>query len=520
MLPACAPPREGILSRALLPLAVACCLWLGFAHPLPLLPDALPPLALLVPPLLALVGLRAGQAGQAFRRGWLAAWAGHLAALYWLCLPIHQVGGLPWWLAVPCAAFVAACLSSAGGLFALAAHLLRRRTPLVLALSLGLCWYLLEWGYAVVAGFPWLPLSGALAAWPLLIQPADLLGGYLLGGFWAFLVILLFMTPHGRRYPLLAALLMLVTLAYGWWRLDREPPAPLPQGSGSFAVLFVEGNIDQNQKWLPAFQRSTVQTYLRLTEQMLAAHPGEHPLIIWPETALPFNLMAANPHTPRIRELAARAQSPLLTGAPGFEGSRENMRVYNRAYLIGPDGSLAGYYDKEHLVPFGEYVPDWLQWNFLEGLLQQVGVYTPGTRLSPLRSSGLALGMLICYEGVFPWLAQQRVSDGANVLVDISNDGWFGRSPAGLQHLRLTAVRAVEQNRWILRGTNTGISAVIDARGRVVLRGGQFEETAHWGRARILSETTPYHRIARWLPAAAALLLLGLIFFGPVRRNL
>uniref|UniRef100_UPI003207ECF8 apolipoprotein N-acyltransferase n=1 Tax=uncultured Desulfovibrio sp. TaxID=167968 RepID=UPI003207ECF8 len=333
------------------------------------------------------------------------------------------------------------------------------------------------------------------------------------------LLVLLFMAPHGRRYPLLALLLMLAALAYGWWRLESEPPDPLPQGSGSFAVLFAEGNIDQNQKWLPAFQRSTVQTYLRLTEEMLAAHPGEHPLIIWPETALPFNLMAANPHTPRIRELAARARCPLLTGAPGFEGSRADMRVYNRAYLIGPDGSLAGYYDKEHLVPFGEYVPDWLQWNFLEGLLQQVGVYTPGTRLSPLRSSGLELGMLICYEGIFPWLAQQRVRDGANVLVDISNDGWFGRSPAALQHLRLTAVRAVEQNRWILRGTNTGISAVIDARGRVVLRGGQFEEAARWGRARILSETTPYHRIARWLPAAAALLLLGLLFFGPVRRN-
>ena len=519
MLLASAPSREGLLSRVFLPLAVVLCIWLGFAHPLPFLPDALPPLALLAPVLLAFVGLRAGHAGQAFRRGWLAAWGGHLAALYWLYLPIYQVGGLPWWLAVPCAAFVAACLSSAGGLFAWAAHLLRRRTPLVLALSLGLCWYLLEWGYAVVAGFPWLPLYGALAAWPVLIQPADLLGGYLLGGCWVFLLLLLFMAPHGRHYPLLSLLLMFACLSYGFWRLDQEPLDPLPEGSGSFAVLFAEGNIDQNQKWLPAFQRSTVQTYLRLTEQMLAEHPGEHPLIVWPETALPFNFMAANPHTPLIRELAARTQSPLLTGAPGFEGSRENMRVYNRAYLIGPDGSLAGYYDKEHLVPFGEYVPDWLQWNFLEGLLQQVGVYTPGTRLAPLSSSGLELGMLICYEGIFPWLAQQRVRDGANVLVDISNDGWFGRSPAGLQHLRLTAVRAVEQNRWILRGTNTGISAVIDARGRIVLRGGQFEETAHWGRARVLSETTLYHRIAHWLPVGATLLLLCLLFFGPVRRN-
>ena len=108
MLLVSAPSREGFLSRALLPLAVVCCLWLGFAHACPLLPDALPPLALLVPVLLAFMGLRAGHAGRAFRRGWLAAWGGHLAALYWLYLPIYQVGGLPWWLAIPCAAFVAA----------------------------------------------------------------------------------------------------------------------------------------------------------------------------------------------------------------------------------------------------------------------------------------------------------------------------------------------------------------------------------------------------------------------------
>ena len=514
-----APPAEGPVSRLALPLGVCLCLWLGFAHPLPLLPPSLPPLALLVPPLLALMGQRAPGVGAAFRRGWLSAWAGHLLALYWLCLPIHNVGGLPWALAVPCAAFVALCLSSAGGLFAAAAHLLRRRSPLVLALSLGLFWYLLEWGYAVVAGFPWLPLSGAMAAWPLLIQPADLVGGYLLAGIWVFMLLLLFQLPHGRRYGLLSLLLMATCLGYGAWRLADEPVDPLPEGAGSFAVLLAEGNIDQKQKWAPAFQRATVRTYLRLTTQMLAAHPGEHPLIIWPETAMPFRFTPENPLTQQVRELAVRARTPLLTGAPGFEGSGETMRVYNRAYLIAPDGDLAGYYDKEHLVPFGEYVPEWLQWNFLSGLLQEVGVYTPGRQLAPLRGSGLELGMLICYEGIFPWLARQRVSDGATVLVDISNDGWFGRSPAGRQHLHLTAVRAVEENRWLLRGTNTGISAIIDPRGRIVLQGGQFEEAAHWGRARVLTATTPYHMLAPRLPIGAALLLLVLIVLGPVRRN-
>lgn len=111
-----------------------------------------------------------------------------------------------------------------------------------------------------------------------------------------------------------------------------------------------------------------------------------------------------------------------------------------------------------HLVPFGEYVPEWLNWNFLADLLQEVGVYTPGRSAAPLVHEDLRLGMLICYEAVFPWLAQARVEHGANVLVDISNDGWFGRSPAALQHLYLASLRAVEQGRWLLRGTSSPAS--------------------------------------------------------------
>lgn len=157
------------------------------------------------------------------------------------------------------------------------------------------------------------------------------------------------------------------------------------------------------------------------------------------------------------------------------------MQVFNRALLLDPSGNTAGHYDKEHLVPFGEYVPEWLNWNFLADLLQEVGVYTPGRSAAPLVHEDLRLGMLICYEAVFPWLAQARVEHGANVLVDISNDGWFGRSPAALQHLYLASLRAVEQGRWLLRGTNTGISAIIDARGRVTVRGASSKKIPSGG---------------------------------------
>lgn len=516
-------------------LAGALALWLGFPNDF----LSLPPLVLLWPVALVMLGLRAPDRMTALRRGWLASVAGGTAALYWLALPVHHVGGLPWLLAVPCALFIAACLAGAGGLFSLAAHALRTRPPLPLALLLALLWYLLEACCALLLGFPWLPLAGALAVWPALVQAADTLGAYALSGCWLLAALLcLFSLPRAlpaappatRRafFPrrLAAGLgLAALLLGYGAWRLHAHPFDASPAGADSMAVLFVEGNVDQNQKWLPAFQRRTVDLYLDLTRAGLAARPATDaaaqqaagPLIVWPETALPF-FFETRPRLARlVRDMALTARSPLLFGAPGVErqAGRDEPAIFNRAFLLGPDGETVGHYDKEHLVPFGEYLPRWLNWPFLQALLQGVGVYETGTATAPLRHGNLALGMLICYEGIFPWLAQARAADGANILADISNDGWFGNTPAARQHLYLTVLRALEQNRWILRGTNTGISAVVDPRGRVTARGGQFQAGSLWARAGLTTTASAYHRLAPWLLPLAALLFCALLAFGP-----
>lgn len=564
------PDRSALLTG----IAGAAGIWLGFPNDL----AGLPPLVLLWPAALAWLGLYAPTSGAALRRGWLCSMAGGMAALYWLSMPVHNVGGLPWLLAIPCALFIVACISSSGGLFAVAAHLLRHRPPILWAVLLGLLWYVLEAVYALALGFPWLELSGALAAWPLLVQGADTVGAYGLSGLWVMAALLcaLALLPHpavstspnaptgpsaspgknsgnnkgkdGKKHaagdgaaasgmpcnsgpapakkswrPASLACGLAMTcllLGYGALRLHQQPLTTDPVGPQTVQALFVEGNVDQNQKWLPAFQRQTVDLYLRLTYDALAQRPGEHPLIIWPETALPFFFETNQLHSPRVRQLPAVTGSPLLVGAPGLErrADKKEPDVFNRAFLLTPpQGSVAGYYDKEHLVPFGEYLPEWLNWSFLEALLQGVGVYQTGTAVAPLRYGNLAMGMLICYEGIFPWLAQARVEDGANILVDISNDGWFGATPAPRQHLYLTALRAIEQNRWILRGTNTGISVVVDARGRLTMRGAQFREQALWGRAALESAPSLYHRLWPWpLPIAAALLVVLLL---PGRRG-
>ena len=511
-------------SAGLVGLAGACALWLGFPNDL----LSLPPLALLWPVALARLGVTAPDNAAALRRGWLCCLAGGTAALYWLTLPVHNVGGLPWALAAPCALFIAACLAFSGGLFALAARALRRRPPWLWALLLGLFWFVQEDVFARALGFPWLSLAGALAPWPLLIQGADALGAYGLAGAWVTAALLCAAAacraapaapapPGGRAASLAGFALAALLLGYGGLRLAHSPLTAQPAGPDALDVLFVEGNVDQNQKWLPAMQRQTVELYLGLTYGALALRPEARPLVVWPETALPF-FFENNPLlAPRVRELAARSNAPLLFGAPGMErrpGVKE-PEIYNRAFLLGPDGATLSHYDKEHLVPFGEYLPSWLNWKFLEALLQGVGVYTEGTAVAPLRYHNLALGMLICYEGIFPWLAQARTADGANVLVDISNDGWFGSTPAARQHLYLTALRALEQNRWLLRGTNTGISAVVDPRGRLTLHGGQFRAQALWARAALQTAPSPYHRLAPWLLPGGLLLLAGLWLLGP-----
>lgn len=540
------PGVSGLLRnpKALWALAGFLGLWLGFANDF----VSLPPLVLLWPLALAALGLRAESAASALRQGWLVSLLGASAALYWLSLPVHDVGGLPWALAVPCAVFIAAGIALPGGVFALACRLGRGLAPWRLALALALFWYLLEYLAALVLGFPWLALAGALAAWPLLVQTADTLGAFGTGALWLWASLLaLFALPclagladagdavlyQGRiglgriclgRLGAAVGILLLI-LAYGLWRLEAMPLASQPAGPDSLEVLFVEGNVDQGQKWLPSMQAETVDLYCELTERGLADLRAEQggeksagqPLVIWPETALPF-FFQTHRLGQRVRALAQRLDVPLLFGAPGVgrepvgKRASSDKEIFNRAFLLGPDGRLISWYDKEHLVPFGEYLPSWLDWPFLEALLQGVGVYSQGASSEPLRYGNLALGMLICYEGIFPQLAQERVADGANILADISNDGWFGGTPAPRQHLNLTVLRALEQNRWLLRGTNTGISAVVDTRGRLVASGPQFRAGTLAARARLCETPSRYHLLAPWLPLATGLALCGLVF--------
>lgn len=486
----------------------SCCIWLGFPNDF----VALAPLALFWPVALYYLGFISANWRKAFLSGWLATSFGFMLALYWLALPVAQVGGLPWPAAFACAILIALALALQGGVFATLVSFFKKCGLLQRFLLVTVAWYLLEYGFALVLGFPWLPLAGALAQWPVFIQAADIFGSYLLGAIWFAAALLL---SFGRCRPFIAGCAVIcLLLGYGVWRLEKEPLEKNPQGPDTIACLLVEGNVDQNQKWVAAFQRSTLELYINLTNEGLRGIEqnivSEKPLIIWPETALPFfyekNLVLAQWLEKAVQSFAC----PLLFGAPGIEIVNGKEEIYNRAFLLAPSGKELAHYDKEHLVPFGEYVPVWLKLDFLDALLQGVGVYNEGQNPQPLKYDSLALGVLICYEGIFPWLAAERVANGANILVDISNDGWFGSTPAARQHLYLTVLRCVEQGRWLLRGTNTGISAVADSRGRLVVTGAMFCAESLAVRARLLGCSTIYASFGYCFPLMAVIIFAGI----------
>ncbi len=488
--------------------------WLGWANPV----RQEPLLVLLFPAGLAWLAISAGSPTQAARRGFLTALAAYLGCLYWIFVPVHRYGNIPLVLALPCPVLLSMYLSAYTALYC---GLLRwarpKLPPLALGLFAGLLWASLELAVGVIfTGFPWLPLAAALVPRPFAIQFAAIVGS---AGTAALLVTATtWLVLPGKRQPLTLPRLLAVLLLAGWAAFGlARVDAPLPKGRIA-TIGIVQGNIDQTLKWDPGHQADTVSRYISLSERLVKESHAD--LVIWPETALPFFLQELTHDGARVRNFARTRETLLLTGSPAYEFDLANnlYTMYNRAYLIGGEGGALGQYDKMHLVPFGEYVPlgSILP---LSKLVQAVGDFRGGQDGRPLVGGHLALGVLICYETIFPALAQERVSLGANVLVNISNDAWFGDTSAPRQHLHLAALRAVEQGRYMIRSTNSGISAIIDPHGRIVQETGLFHAAAMSGTIRAVHEDTVYHGVASLLHGAIIALTLLLAAWAMLRAR-
>ncbi|MBQ6669436.1 MAG: apolipoprotein N-acyltransferase, partial [Deltaproteobacteria bacterium] len=310
----------------------------------------------------------------------------------------------------------------------------------------------------------------------------------------------------------LALLLVMLNAGYGFFRLHQ----PLDKRSRQLDVALVQGNVDQGLKWDPEFKAETITRYRKLSQKAAAAGAD---LIVWPESATPFYFGSHEPLTGAVLDVPVLCDLPLIFGAPSYEvGAHDRVRYFNSVFLASSQGEILGRSDKIHLVPFGEYNP--LLWLLpsLGKLVHGLGDFSPGIA-KPLLLGKTRIGTLICFEAVFPELARHWVrKEGCDLLVNVTNDAWFGRSAAPFQHIAMTTFRAVENRVWIARAANTGISALIAPSGRIDAATGLFEETIAQGQVGLGGTRTFYNRwgdVGPQLCVAATLLLAGLA----MRRN-
>jgi apolipoprotein N-acyltransferase len=333
-------------------------------------------------------------------------------------------------------------------------------------------WTALELGRGVLlTGFPWCLLGYSQAGVPAAIQVADLGGVYGVSfmlactgagaaALWPRGDAARWRRPAAPRAAFSLIAVAMAGLGYGALRLAGGEA----DGGPGVPVALVQANVEQTDKWDPRERDRIEADHVRMTREAVA---GGARLVIWSESSVPASITTDRGYAKRLEDLARETQADLVVGTVTYE-TRGGRRVpFNSAYLVGPDGSWAHRYDKQHLVPFGEYVPLKGLLFFVESLVQEAGDFVPGTGGAPLPARGLPLGPLICYEAVFPELARARVRQGAQALVNITNDAWYGDTAMPRQHLAMAVLRAVESRRWLLRCANTGLSALVDTRGRV-----------------------------------------------------
>ena len=400
-------------------------------------------------------------------------------------------------------------------------------TRLVLLLSPFL-WVAVELARTRITGFPWGLLGIAQVDNIPLSRIATVTGVYGLSfeimvvntALAAAFVIRGERGKRGQRIPLLLATIgAVIVLQSGRW--ISPPPVPAYR-----TARLVQANIPilQGGDWTKEYFDDTVRdlgwvSWNKPGENQAGsagaavAHPD---LIVWPESPAPF--YATDPaFRDSVSNIARQAQTWVLVGSLGVRNARETPQrateLYNSGSLVSPGGEWAGRYDKMHLVPFGEYVPFKRIFGFAGGLTKEVGDFSSGASRAPLAAGASKLGVFICYESIFPDEVRQLAANGAEVFVNISNDGWYGDSGAYAQHLKQARMRAVENNRWLLRDTNTGVTAAIDPYGRVVSsipRKVRAALDANYGTTNV---TTFYTRHGDGFAYLCAIIsLLGLLF--------
>jgi apolipoprotein N-acyltransferase len=323
-----------------------------------------------------------------------------------------------------------------------------------------------------LTGFPWDLVGYSQMQRLSLVQIADITGVYGISflvvmvnvALWELLNSMMNKQAISMKLPAIATALFILIAGYGFTSLhNRFPPRrSLPNDS---RVGMLQGNIAQEVKWEEAALPYTFYTYEKLGRT--AVNQGAQ-FLVWPETSVPVPFGGIDATWKEAGMISEKLGVPMLVGAPSSRVINGSVHYFNSAFLLNRD-AVMNQYDKIHLVPFGEYMP--LTWLLPlgPGIAAREADYSSGTSMTIMTVKGVPrFGVLICYEAIFPELARMAVNQGAQMLINITNDGWFGRSAAPYQHFTMARMRSIENRVWLLRAANTGISAAIDPAGRVV----------------------------------------------------
>ena len=456
---------------------------------------------------------------QAFMLAYACGILWYAGTCYWIYSVMHQYGGVNTPAGIGILILFCLYLAIYHGVFGLFVSLLAGSSPFNLrALLLSpVVWVAVEFARTRITGFPWGLLGTTQVDNIPLARIASVTGVYGL----SFEIMLVnaalaaaFLVQwekvqrekvqrEKRKRLLLATVIAALILQAG--SLVPAPAIPTDHNA-----ILVQANVPivEGSDWTKQYFNDTLRD---LAEISLGPQSGPlHPdLIVWPESPAPF--YASDPlFRDAVSNVARASNAWLLIGSIGIRNASatpdQTTEIYNSASLVSPNGECVSRYDKVHLVPFGEYVPFKNIFSFAGGLTKEVGDFSRGTSRAPLDAGGAKLGTFICYESIFPDEVRQFANNGAQVLVNISNDGWYGDSGAYAQHLKQSRMRAVENDRWLLLDTNTGLTAAIDPNGRIVASAPRKTRTALRAPYALSSATTFYTRHGDWFAYLCAII--------------
>ncbi len=395
-----------------------------------------------------------------FLIGFSWAFSFYTISLYWLTGVMTHYGKLNPLLSIAFFLLLVLALSAMFGFIFLLNNLFSHFSEIIKFFLLPLSWVSLEYILSFfLTGFPWNLMGYSQVHFILLIQISTLTGVYGV----SFVIILLntsiafTLKSRNLKWLLPSTALISFSLIFGLLELKKDFKEEKP-----IKTAVIQGNTSMDEDLIgdELLLERKLRDYIELTEK---AMESKAKLIIWPETSVPI-LFRYDPRKDIIQNLSSRNNLFILVS---FTDWREG-KFYNSVFMISPDHSISSVYDKTHLVPFGEYVPFKKILSFFESITKEVGEYTPGNSLVLHMVNGIRFGSPICYEIIFPDLVRRFVKEGAQFLATVSNDGWFGKSDAPYQHFYIAVMRCVENRRYLLRATSTGVSGIIDPFGRVI----------------------------------------------------